>query len=360
MVLSFAVGHSVAYLLGPIAEGREGYYLNAVEAGGEPPGVWWGVGAEALGLQGEVEPLVMEAMYSRFLDPTDPASRHQDTWERARTLGRAARSHKTPAAHLREMLAREPGATPERREEREREADARARNAVMFFDMTFSPGKDVTVLWVALERAANDARAVGDERAAEAWATHARAVEESVMKGARASLEVLQDLGGYSRAGRHGGNSRSGRWVDAHAFVVAQFLQHDSREKDPQLHVHQAILNKALGVDGKWYGVDGEALAMLKGAAGEVGARVMEAELSRILGVRFATRPDDLSRQIVGIDRPVMDMFSKRTAKLSPRAEEMCREFAQHHGREPNGLERAYIRQQATLATRKAKSHEQE
>jgi conjugative relaxase-like TrwC/TraI family protein len=359
MVLSFAVGHSVAYLLGPIAQGREGYFLNAVQAG-EPAGQWWGAGAEALGLRGEVDADVMEAIYAHFRDPTDPLAQSRETWENARVLGRAARTNKTPTAHFREMLAREPGASPERREEMQREADALARNTVMFFDMTFSPGKDVTVSWVAFERAANDARAMGDERAGEAWAEHARAVERAVMMGARASLEFLQDEAGYSRVGRHGGSSRTGRWVDAHALVVAQFLQHDSREKDPQLHVHQAILNKALGADGKWYGVDGDALSMLKGAAGAIGERVMQAELTRTLGLRFETRPDGKARQIVGVDQRVMDMFSKRTQALSPRAERACREFAEYHGREPNGLERAYIRQQATLATRQAKSHAQE
>lgn len=68
-------------------------------------------------------------------------------------------------------------------------------------------------------------------------------------------MEYMQDEGGFSRVGHHGG--RAGRWMDAHAFVIAQFLQHDSRERDPQWHVHNAILNRVLCADGcgvRWTG----------------------------------------------------------------------------------------------------------
>ncbi|HYZ07220.1 MAG TPA: relaxase domain-containing protein [Pseudonocardiaceae bacterium] len=62
-----------------------------------------------------------------------------------------------------------------------------------------------------------------------------RAVEEAVIAGARAAVDYLQDWAGYARGGHHGGGA--GQWIDAHTFVVAQFLQHDSRDGDPQLHV---------------------------------------------------------------------------------------------------------------------------
>jgi len=124
-------------------------------------------------------------------------------------------------------------------------------------DATFSAPKSVTVLAVAFERAEhNAARAAeraeqaGDlDRAAvlrreeAAWGEHRAAVERAVMAGARAGLDYLQDKAGYTRVGHHGGGA--GRWTDAHGFVVAQFLQHDSRDRDPQLLVHNAILNRS-------------------------------------------------------------------------------------------------------------------
>ena len=45
MVLSISSGYSPDYLLKEVATGRENYYTGAVSAG-EPPGRWWGSGAE--------------------------------------------------------------------------------------------------------------------------------------------------------------------------------------------------------------------------------------------------------------------------------------------------------------------------
>ena len=53
-MLSVHRGHSVRYLTDEVAKAREGYYTGAVAAG-EPPGLWWGKGAETLGLVGEVD-----------------------------------------------------------------------------------------------------------------------------------------------------------------------------------------------------------------------------------------------------------------------------------------------------------------
>ena len=49
-MISISAGHSAGYLTGQVASGRENYYTGAVAAG-EPPGVWWGRGAESLGLR---------------------------------------------------------------------------------------------------------------------------------------------------------------------------------------------------------------------------------------------------------------------------------------------------------------------
>ena len=53
-VLTVSSGYSPEYLLKEVATGRENYYTGAVAAG-EPPGRWWGAGAEALGLRGLVD-----------------------------------------------------------------------------------------------------------------------------------------------------------------------------------------------------------------------------------------------------------------------------------------------------------------
>src|SRR2546425_7615775 len=79
-----------------------GYYLNAAQAG-EPPGRWWGPGAQALGFAvGQVvERKPYEAVY-RQMDPRTGAK-----------LGRARGRYPTFADHLARLKAAEPHATAE-------------------------------------------------------------------------------------------------------------------------------------------------------------------------------------------------------------------------------------------------------
>jgi hypothetical protein len=141
---------------------------------------------------------------------------------------------------------------------------------------------------------------------------------------------------------------------------VAQFLQHDSRDRDPQLHVHQGVLNRVRCADGVWRTLDSRAIHHHRGAAGAIAERVAEAHITRSLGLRFETRPDGRAREVVGIEQGVLELFSSRRRAIGTKAEELCRAFAARFGREPSPLERTRIAQQATLATRRAKSHESE
>ncbi|MQA13476.1 MAG: relaxase domain-containing protein [Pseudonocardiaceae bacterium] len=353
-MLSIAVGHDVGYLTGAVGGGRENYYTGAVAAG-EPPGVWYGKGAELLGLSGEVDAEQMEAIYHHLLDPRDPASRSRATWGEAARLGKPHKSYRSADEIYAAALEREPHAGPERRAQLRADAERSARQPVSFYDVTFSAPKSASVLAVAFERAANEARAAGDEETAAAYETYVRAIEDAVMAGARAGLDYLEQRAGYARTGHHGG--RAGRWVDAHNLVVAQFLQHDSREGDPQLHVHGGVLNRVLCADGVWRALDGQALHTWKAAASEISNRVTEAYVTRALGVRHETTPDGKSREIVGIDKPVRDLYSTRRRQTTGKAEQYFAAFRERFGREPSALERHRLSQRATLATRRAKSH---
>ena len=206
-------------------------------------------------------------------------------------------------------LAAEPGADAERRAALRVEAGKKARKNVAFLDATFSVQKSITVLHTAFEAqevqarsAAEQARsctgrahrctavractgavqrrqcrravhasgavaaadrgaATAAEAEAAAWAEHRQAVEDAIWAGNQAALEYLSDKAGYSRVGHHGG--AAGRWVDAHDWTVASFFQHDSRDHDPQLHIHNAILNRVEGGDGKWRTLDSKAIAQV-------------------------------------------------------------------------------------------------
>ncbi|OXM44939.1 TrwC relaxase [Amycolatopsis thailandensis] len=385
-MLTLSNGYSVSYLTEEVAKGRENYYTDAV-AEGEPPGRWYGGGAEKLGLTGLVDEQDMRAVYEQFVDPRDELFKDSARWAEASTLGHTGRNYPTADELYAAALDKEPGATGERREELRLEANKSARKNVAFLDATFSVQKSVTVLHTAFEaqqvraeQAAgqlNDALAaataagaspaelaeIGRQRddartAAASWRAHRDAVEDAIWAGNRAALDYLSEHAGYSRVGHHGG--AAGRFIDAHDFVVASFFQHDSRNHDPQLHIHNAILNRVEGADGQWRTLDGRALYAHRGAAAAVGERTTEEHLAKALGIRFAARPDGKSREVVGIDQQVMDLFSSRRRAITKKTAALVETFEARFGRAPNSLELDRLQRQATFATRKAKSHDGE
>ena len=152
-MLSIDEGHDVGYLTGAVATGRESYYTGAVAAG-EPPGLWYGAGAEGLGLAGEVDADLMEAVYSHLLDPCDPASRDRETWGEAPALAKPHRKYRSADEIYAGLLEANPDAGPEERSRMRVQAERSSRQAVAFMDVTLSAPKSVTVLYVAFERAA--------------------------------------------------------------------------------------------------------------------------------------------------------------------------------------------------------------
>jgi len=355
VVLSVSSGYSPDYLLKQVATGRENYYTGAV-AEGEPPGRWWGAGAERLGLAGLVEAQDMRAIYERFLDPRADGFTDPSQWDLVSTLGHTGRSYKSEDELYAAAVEREPNASAERRVELRTEAGKAARRNVAFYDVTFSVAKSVTLLHTAFEAEQGKAAAAGDEVAAAAWGEYRAAVEEAIWAGNNAALGYLSERAGYSRVGHHGG--AAGRYVDAHEWVVSSFFQHDSRDHDPQLHIHNPILNRVQGPDGTWRTLDGRSLYRWRAAAGAVAERTTEERITHALGLRFATRPDGKAREAVGVDPAAMALISSRRRAVTAKAEQLIAAFETQFGRAPNNLERDRLSRQATFATRRAKSHE--
>lgn len=388
-MLTISSGHSADYLTGQVGAGRESYYLGAVTVG-EPPGRWWGAGAKALGLEGQVDNDVMTALYSEFLDPRDPRFADPETRPLSDRLGRAPRQYRsrddllgealgvsperltvlraeaTAEAAVRsrsgtadkilvEKLAAESGKLPEDVRRMWADADRSDRQPVAFIDATFSPVKSFTVLHTAIQRAELDAHRAGDESARQVWAGLRTDVEQALWAGNNTMLQNLSERAGYSRVGRHGAGA--GRWTDAHDWTVASFHQSDSRDHDPQQHIHNAILNRVVCADGEIRTLDSRAIHEWKQAAGAIGERAMEEELSRRLGVGWVMRADGNGREIVGIDKAVMDLFATRSATIGTVLRGKVANFEAHYGRTPNALEMSRLRQQTSLATRRAKSH---
>ena len=114
----------------------------------------------------------MERLYGAFIDPRDP--------QRKATLGRApsgfAGNNDKVAARIAGLLAAEPEATPERRDQIIMQALKEQRAAVYFFDATFSVPKSVSLLHASLQVRAQQARQAGRRGEAEQWAARAQAV----------------------------------------------------------------------------------------------------------------------------------------------------------------------------------------
>nr|WP_255426123.1 MobF family relaxase [Pseudonocardia sp. C8] len=353
MVLKVVNGYSPEYLLKEVAAGRENYYTGAV-AEGEPPGRWWGAGAEKLGLTGLVDAQDMRALYGRFLDPRADGFRDPQRWDEVATLGPVGRRYVSEDELYASALEQEPYASAERRAELRTAAGKRARHNVAFLDATFSVQKSVTLLHTAFEAEEVAARRRGDEETAAAWGEFRVAVEDAIWAGNNAALAYLADKAGYSRVGHHGG--AAGRWVDAHDWVVGSFFQHDSRDRDPQLHVHNTILNRVEGPDGQWRTLDSRAVHRWRTGAGAVGERTCEERIVATIGTLFATRPDGKAREIVGVPAEAMALISNRRRAVTAKAQQLVEAFEQRYGRAPNGYEHERLCQQATLVTRKPKS----
>jgi hypothetical protein len=186
--------------------GRDAYYTDAVAAG-EPAGIWYGRGAEQLGLTGEVDPVAMKALYTHGLDPRDPATADREMWHEAARFGSPPRNYQTAEEIYARLVEQHPEAGPEERAELRVQAGQAARQSVSFYDLVLSASKSHTLLWVACERAARDAAAAGDEQVAAEYARAAGVLEEALMGGHRAMLDFLAERAGYARAGHHGGGA---------------------------------------------------------------------------------------------------------------------------------------------------------
>lgn len=353
-MLTISPGHSAEYLLGAVAAGRENYYTGAVAAG-EPPGRWYGRGAESLGLSGLVDAQDMRALYEHFLDPRDDAFRDPTQWGEASTLGHTGRHYASEEELYARAVEREPDATAERRAELRLDASKSARHNVGFLDATFNVQKSITVLHAAFEAQEVNARTADDDQATAAWEAHRRAVEDAIWAGNRAALDYLADKAGYSRVGHHGG--AAGRYIDAHDWTIASFFQHDNRDHGPHLHIHNTILNRVQGSDGQWRTLDSRAVHKYRGAASAVGERTTEETLAHSLGVLAATRPDGKARELLGITPQVRELFSPRRRAVTRKTAELVRAFEVKFGRAPNALQLDRLSRQATFATRAAKSH---
>ena len=267
---------------------------------------------------------MFEPLYGQHLDPRDPAGKTR--------LGRAAQQFTPEEAIFTELAAAEPHASPARLAELRTLAKAQVRHAVPFWDITVSVSKSITLFYGGLLAAAEQARRAGDTARAGHLEREAGRVWAAIMEGNRAALEYLQDEAGMTRTGYHRGSgteSRAelGKWEHARDWVIGSFRQHTSRDGDPQLHVHNLVLNKVVTErDGRWRKLDSRSLYRFQGAAAAIAAAVTETALTRDFGVAWVPRADGHGREIAGISQALMDAFSSRRQTITPEARKVAAE----------------------------------
>jgi hypothetical protein len=351
VVATLSKGYDLDYMwrqttADPAKEGA-GYYLQASEAG-EPPGRWWGPGAETLGFQrGQVverEPYDLLFGYRRAPDGTP--------------LGRPPGGKLKAAEVYAQLLAAEPHATAERRHELRIEAAQQARQSPLYFDLTVSLSKSVSIFHASLGENARQAHQAGDQAGEAYWSGLVTDVDQMIWDAVYAGFDYFQREAGYTRTGSHASRvdgRETGQWHEA-GLAVAHWLQHTSRDGDMQLHVHSQIAHTVRTVaDGKWRAPDSYGYNEHIGAVAAVVSQHLEEALTRRFGLEWTARDDGHGFEIKGISGEMMRLFSSRRESITQEVRVRAARFEQARGRKPSQRELAQLAQQANFATRAAK-----
>jgi conjugative relaxase-like TrwC/TraI family protein len=331
-----------------LAKNAADYYIQANETGGEPPGRWWGPGTKALGLDsGEVvdrEPY--ELLFGERKAPDGTP------------LGRPPGDGRKAADLYAQFLAAEPHATAERKRELRLDATRQARQSPLFFDLTLSLSKSVSIFHASLGENGRLAREAGDKAGEQYWSDLVAEVDTMIYQAVHAGFAYFQREAAYTRTGSHGervNGRETGQWHEAD-LAVAHWLQHTSRDGDMPLHVHSQIAHVARRTaDGKWRAPDSLGYNEHVGAVGAITAQYLEEALTNRFGIEWTAREDGNGFEIKGISGEMMHLFSSRRQSITKELRARAAQFEQSYGRAPSQRELARLAQSANFATRKGK-----
>ena len=159
-------------------------------------------------------------------------------------------------------------------------------------DLTLSAPKSVSIMGLV----------AGDRRIVTA---HDRAVGDTLEWIERALVETRKQGAKKGKTVRVGGQK----------MLAATFRHTCSRNHDPQLHTHCAIVNRVLDDDGKWRAMANEKLYQQSKTIGAVYLAALARELKR-LGYGIRNTAADGRFEIHGVPRNVIEAFSTRRADI--------------------------------------------
>jgi hypothetical protein len=352
VIATLTKGYDLDYIWKQVDRGpakdAAGYYIQASENGGEPPGRWWGPGAKALGLEhGQtVEREPYDLLFGERKAPDGTL------------LGKPPGDGREAADLYAKLLAAEPHATAGRKHELWIEATKQARLSPLFFDLTVSLSKSISLFHASLGENARLARQDGDRDGDRYWSALVTEVDDMIWQAVWAGFGYFQREAGYTRTGSH--NTRvhgreTGQWHEAD-LAVAHWLQHTSRDGDMQLHVHSQIAHIAkTATDGKWRAPDSLGYNEHVGAVAAIVSQHLEEALTRRFGLEWVARDDGHGFEIKGISGEMMRLFSSRRESITADLRARAARFKEQYGRAPSQRELAHLAQASNFKTRAAK-----
>jgi conjugative relaxase-like TrwC/TraI family protein len=341
-------GHDIAYVTRGHASGcadAMAYYTRS----GDPPGRWEGRGTAALGVSGTVEAEVAERLYQEGVGGEriirHAAPKDDEDQAVAEALAIARYREERPFASASEINV-----------ERTR---IRAKSPGIcrpYYDVTSSASKSVSVLHASVRVAAGQAREAGDDVKAAALDGEAQAIEDALLDAVREGLDLLEAMACYVRTGHH--SKDTGEWRDGKGLVATSWLHTISRDGDPQLHVHLAVLNavqRADGVDDQWRAADGQHFYQLRHLYGVTVDRAFEQRLLE-MGYAMVERADGNGAEVGGVSQQVMDRFSSRSQAIDARLRAWVDQYTAKHGKPPSRRTIYLMGQEIAKDTRRPKA----
>ena len=352
VVATLSKGYDLDYIWKQVDRGpakdAASYYIQASESGGEPPGRWWGPGAQALGFEpGQmVERQPYDLLFGQRQAPDGTP------------LGRPPDGGRKAAGLYARLLAAEPHATAGRKHELRIEATRQTRQSPLFFDLTISLSKSISIFHASLGENARLARQAGDQAGDEYWSALVEEVDEMIWQAVHAGFAYFQREAGYTRTGSHKTRvhgRETGQWREAD-LAVAHWLQHTSRDGDMQLHIHSQVAHVAKTLtDGKWRAPDSLGYNEHVGAVAAIVSQHLEEALTQRFGLEWAARDDGHGFEITGISGQMMRLFSSRRESITADVRVRAARFEEQYGRAPSQRELAHLAQAANFKTRNAK-----
>ncbi|WP_419901109.1 MobF family relaxase [Kiloniella sp.] len=167
-------------------------------------------------------------------------------------------------------------------------------------DMTFSADKSVSAYWAI----------AGDKER--------EIIESSMQEAVAETLEYLSEKGSYCRRGL------DGKILEKCDFMAATFLHSTSREMDPQLHIHTAIMNIAFRQDGTTGAIHQPSFYQIYKSLGAISSFKLSQKLNQKLGLNFESYgKDNELRRIKDFPKDLVDLWSKRRKAIIARASEL-------------------------------------